>query len=114
MNRSAYNFFHDGIVFSCLLIAVGVGFPAFCVWLAVRIINRRERWAKQLAVKMVVVFVVYYPLAIGPAFWLAACGWLPAWAARAIYYAYRPFLLVCKLIGPLDDLVDSYINWWLY
>jgi hypothetical protein len=28
-----------------LLPALGVAFAAFCVWLAVRIINRRERWA---------------------------------------------------------------------
>jgi hypothetical protein len=24
----------------------GVAFAAFCMWLAVRIVNRRERWAK--------------------------------------------------------------------
>ena len=27
----------------------GAAFAAFCVWLTVRIINRRERWAKRLA-----------------------------------------------------------------
>jgi H+/Cl- antiporter ClcA len=25
---------------------VGIAFAAFCVWLTVRIVNRRERWAK--------------------------------------------------------------------
>jgi hypothetical protein len=29
-----------------VLSAIGVAFAAFWVWLAVRIINRRERWAK--------------------------------------------------------------------
>jgi hypothetical protein len=29
---------------------VGVTFATFCVWLTVRIINRHERWAKQVAV----------------------------------------------------------------
>jgi hypothetical protein len=30
---------------SIVLPALAVGFAAFCVWLAVRIVNRRERWA---------------------------------------------------------------------
>jgi type VI protein secretion system component VasK len=29
-----------------VLLALSVAFAAFCVWLVVRIINRRERWAK--------------------------------------------------------------------
>jgi hypothetical protein len=32
---------------------LGVAFAAFSVWLAVRIINRRERWAKRTAVVLV-------------------------------------------------------------
>ena len=28
------------------LLIVGIAFAAFCVWLTVRIIDRRERWAK--------------------------------------------------------------------
>jgi len=28
---------------------IGIAFAAFCVWLAVRIVNRRERWAKRIA-----------------------------------------------------------------
>jgi drug/metabolite transporter superfamily protein YnfA len=30
----------------------GVAFAAFCVWLTVRIINRRERWAKWTVVAL--------------------------------------------------------------
>src|SRR5438045_1440998 len=30
-----------------LLAVIGVAFVAFCIWLTVRIINRRERWAKR-------------------------------------------------------------------
>jgi uncharacterized membrane protein len=35
---------------SIVLPALAVAFGAFSVWLAVRIVNRRERWAKWLAV----------------------------------------------------------------
>ena len=50
-----------------LLPALVVAFAAFCVWLTVRIVNRRERWAKwTLAV------VVGMPVLV-----IAAVGLLP-------------------------------------
>jgi len=42
---------------------LGVLFAAFCLWLAVRIINRRERWAIRVAVSCAVVFVIAVGLA---------------------------------------------------
>ena len=42
-----------------LLATWGVAFAAFCVWLSVRIINRRERRAKRTAVALVVLLVGY-------------------------------------------------------
>lgn len=44
-----------------LLPTLGVAFAAFCVWLTVRIVNRRERWAKWMAVglSIVVPFSLY-------------------------------------------------------
>jgi hypothetical protein len=48
---------------------LGVAFAAFCVWLTVRIFNRRERWAKWTMVGLVVVFIAY-PLGFGLATWL--------------------------------------------
>jgi hypothetical protein len=44
----------------------GVAFAAFCVWLGVRIVNRRERWTKWTAV--VLALLAAYPLSIGPMF----------------------------------------------
>jgi hypothetical protein len=41
------------------LVIFGVAFSAFCVWLGVRIINRRERWAKRMAVGLAVLSVLY-------------------------------------------------------
>jgi hypothetical protein len=47
---------------------VGNGFAAFCVWLTVRVINRRERWARMAALFLVTLLV--YPLSFGPVCWL--------------------------------------------
>jgi hypothetical protein len=49
-----------------LLPALAVAFAAFCVWLAVRIVNRRERWAKRIAWG-VAGLLLLYPLSLGPA-----------------------------------------------
>lgn len=49
--------------------AVGVAFPAFVLWLGVRIANRRERWAKWTAVGVALVPVLYV-ISFGPACWL--------------------------------------------
>jgi hypothetical protein len=38
-----------------LFSGLAVSIAAFCVWLTVRIVNRRERWAKRTAVAMFVV-----------------------------------------------------------
>jgi hypothetical protein len=43
--------------------ALALAFAAFCVWLTVRIFNRRERWAKWTAVAVPVVLVILYPTA---------------------------------------------------
>jgi hypothetical protein len=72
------------ILIPCLVVA----FAAFCVWLAVRIVNRQERWAKRTAVGLFVV-LVGYPLSIGPACWLSSrvgCG------AIIVTVIYRPLL----------------------
>src|SRR5258708_31491364 len=52
------------------LLLAAVTFSALCVWLAVRIVNRREKWAKWMAVALAVV-LVGYPLSFGPACWIS-------------------------------------------
>jgi hypothetical protein len=53
-----------------VLPTLAVAFAAFCVWLTVRIVNRRERWAKwTIATAMGV--PVLYVVSFGP-----ACCWL--------------------------------------
>jgi hypothetical protein len=60
--------------------AFGVAFAAVCIWLAVRIVNRRERWAKW-TLAVVVTVPVLYVASFGPVcWWISRYGdseWLP-------------------------------------
>lgn len=67
---------------STLLPALAVAFAAFCVWLTVRIVNRKERWAIWLAI-----VIVAYPLSGAALAWLA-----PNWASSVIDVFYWPFV----------------------
>jgi len=40
---------YSALMLSTAWAIIGIAFAAFCVWLAVRIVNRRERWAKRIA-----------------------------------------------------------------
>jgi|SRR5579872_5873072 len=51
--------------------ALGVAFAALCVWLTVRIVNRRERWAKRTLV-VAVLLPVLYILSFGPVCWISS------------------------------------------
>ena len=55
-----------------LLPALAVAFAAFCVWLTVRVVNRRERWAKQTLT--IAVTVMVWPIIAGAILWLAHFG----------------------------------------
>ena len=65
-----------------------MAFAAFCVWLTVRIVNRRERRAKW-TLAGVIILPTLYVLSVGPAMWL--CGGeksMPEWLL-AIYWPFR-------------------------
>jgi hypothetical protein len=92
---------------------VGIAFTAFCIWLTVRILNRREGWAKRFAIKLAILLVYCYLLGVGPAFYAMSCGWLPDWASRGLAYVYTPLVRVCGVIRPLGKLLDWYVGTWL-
>lgn len=90
----------------------GIAFAAFCVWLGVRIVNRRERWAKRTAV-MLLVLPTLYVLSIGPVSWLATRKYLPDLALRAAGMFYEPV----NWIGqngpkPFKDAIEWYVKPW--
>ncbi len=88
----------------------GVAFAAFCVWLGVRIVNRRERWAKNLAA---ITISLAYPLSIGPAYWLMSRAYLPAWARPIVQVFYGPIMGLGHAIPRLGRLFLWYIDIWI-
>lgn len=50
---------------------IAIAFVATCVWLTVRIVNRRERWAKR-TLAVVVGLPALYLASFGPACWIAS------------------------------------------
>ncbi len=92
-------------IWTIVLPAVGMALAAFCIWLAVRIINRRERWAKWLAAGLML--LALYPLSFGPACWLTSQSQPPFVPPRFMYVYW-----------PLGNLVEDgsavapAIVWW--
>jgi hypothetical protein len=96
-----------------VLSVIGVAFAAFCVWLTVRIVNRRERWAKWTAGGLAVCLPVLYVLGIGPAIWLYQRKLMPDSVATEIEQFYLP-LAWLRAIGPepISDAFDWYTELW--
>jgi hypothetical protein len=92
--------------------ALGVTLAAFAVWLTVRIINRRERWAIWTAVLLVA--LVGYPLSMGPTTYAYVKTGEPDWLGDTldvldwpIYWAFRDGPLL-----PRQGPYAQYVNWW--
>jgi len=96
---------------SIILPALAVGFAAFSVWLTVRIVNRRERWAKVTAVALAIALL--YPASFGPACWLTAIP-IPGSGTimppqPAIMRCYWPF----GFLANNDDPIGKAVIWWM-
>jgi len=98
-----------------ILPALAVAFAALCVWLGVRIFNRRERWAKW-TLAVVIAMPVLYVLSFGP-----ACLYLTRHVDEMdggeLVYASEPIM---SLYGPLGRLtvygprvLRTPIHWYL-
>ena len=80
----------------------GVAVAAFCLWLTVRIVNRRERWAKWMAV---IVALVGYPLSFGPVCWLAGRNLIDL---HCVAVSYQP-VVYAAAIDP-THILASWVN----
>jgi hypothetical protein len=81
----------------------GVAFGAFCVWLTVRIVNRRERWAKWTLAAVLVSLAMY----------LASFGLLiklPDSIITRIAWFYRPVFIAGRNLYPFRELMDRYVD----
>src|SRR5690242_3734333 len=80
-----------------LLAILAVAFAALCVWLSVRIVNRRERWAKWTWAT-VLGLPVLYVASFGPACWWVSRVQVTQeqgahkWTIRTVPRFYRPLL----------------------
>jgi hypothetical protein len=94
-----------------VLPALAVAFAGFCVWLAVRIFNRRERWAKW-TLAAVVGLPVLYAASFGPACWAYSRD--SDWGEHDFIYA--PVLSAWwdswDHGGITADVIDWYANVW--
>jgi hypothetical protein len=90
---------------------LAIAFAAFCVWLAVRIVNRRERWAKWLAAGLML--VVMYPLSSGPSRWVLVKAGDPRWLTTPYIAVYSPlYTALARGPKPLFDAAVKYRFWW--
>jgi hypothetical protein len=84
-----------------------ITFAALCMWLGVRIYNRRERWAKR-ALIVTVALPALYVATFGPACWLCQ-QWLLS--PRAVWIVYRPLTwLAVRGNEPISSAIRRYAS----
>ncbi|SRR5579863_2350815 len=100
--------YYSGV--SIILLAFGVAFAALCIWLTVRIVNRRERWARRTALALFIGAPFLYLLSVGPARWLDDRHWLPDSAVASFY---GPFYWMYEHApAAIQRGTDRYIGIW--
>jgi len=89
-----------------VLPTLAVAFAAFCVWLGVRVFNRRERWAKWTAVGLVVMLA--YPMGFGPACWVSS---RTDTGAGLVAFVYQPVIRIIFEPAAPDSLVNGIVKY---
>jgi hypothetical protein len=79
----------SGTGMSIFITAFGLVVASFSAWLAVRILNRREKWAIWTAVALP---IPLYVLGVLPAGWLYTHHVLPDWGDGILELSYRPLI----------------------
>jgi hypothetical protein len=90
-----------------ILPALAVAFGAFVVWLAVRIANRRERWAKW-TLAVVIGLSVLYVASFGPACWAFRSNMTPG-SLMFVEKCYRPLVIASRDSPPPIAIP---LRWW--
>jgi hypothetical protein len=96
------------------LLFLGAAYAAFCLWLAVRFINRRERWAKRTIVGVAALTIALYPWSWGPSIFVCEKYGSPSWMVTAME-VYRPMVFAVKKWGRSRILMPYilYTDWWI-
>jgi hypothetical protein len=95
-----------------LLPASAVACAAFCLWLTVRIANRRERWARW-TMTAVVGLAVLYVVSIGPAIMLVNQERCPIWFGDIFSTVYGPSLRLTRHAPwPIRHAIVEWLFLW--
>jgi hypothetical protein len=95
-----------------LVLCLGITYAAVCVSLTVRIVKRRERWAKRI-LAAVLSLPVLYVLSIGPVAWLKTRQRMPESVCRAIKHVHDPIdWLMAHSPKPIDHAIRWYAQLW--
>ena len=92
---------------------LSIAFAAFCIWLAMRIFNRREPWAKRTAVGIAVTLALYV-LGIRPACWTTSHL---NWGAETVSVVYRPLVrneVASKVLNPYSKVLAAPDWHWVF
>lgn len=87
---------------------LAVIYAAFLIWLTVRIVNRREGWAKWTVLASTCLPLLYV-LSVGPMYWLSTRDLMPASAEKPLGILYFPLE---KLPQQIKDGLFWYQELW--
>ncbi|HEY3966866.1 MAG TPA: hypothetical protein VGM05_20055 [Planctomycetaceae bacterium] len=105
-----------------VLLALAVAFAAFCVWLGVRIVNRRERWAKwtlAATLSLPVLYIFGFGLAVRNAAVPLPIGGLPKYAVPKSVspHAFWPIGWLVEALSDTDvsktKILFRYMDLWM-
>jgi len=93
---------------------LAIAFTAFCVWMTVRIVNRREQWAKWTLA--IVVASILYVASFGPARAAYVHRIVPEWTYKPMAWFHLPIIwMLPRLPNELVASYESYLwkccNW---
>lgn len=88
------------------LLIFGVAFAPCCVWLTVRIVNRRERWAKWMLTTVLAASPILYVLSLGPAVGIENRSLGPDWLQNRLRSGYEPVFWLLDYTP--DSVNDAY------
>jgi hypothetical protein len=97
-----------------IITALAVTFAAFVVWLTIRLINRRERWARRLLIGIIAGAPVLYVLSLGPTVYITTRQQVSAEINESIATFYAPLVWIAEHgPAPIHDALWWYSElWW--
>jgi hypothetical protein len=96
------------------LAILGFAFAAFCVWLAVRIVNRREQWGKRTAFGVAVGIPLSYVLGFGVTCWATSVQLNGRVKPRPEMAMYWPLgALAANRAASSGAVVRGYMRLWI-